>query len=63
MSQPWTEARWKKFVRDYRREMSQPAPRQLIELLARPFAWRRLFGRLLLRARGSLPQIGPERAV
>lgn len=35
MSQPWTEARWKKFVRDYRREMRQPAPRQLIELLAR----------------------------
>ena len=35
MSQPWTEARWKKFVRDYRREMSQPAARQLIELLAR----------------------------
>ena len=35
MSQPWTDARWKKFVRDYRREMSQPAARQLIELLAR----------------------------
>ena len=35
MSQPWTEARWKKFVGDYRREMSQPAARQLIELLAR----------------------------
>jgi uncharacterized protein YeaO (DUF488 family) len=27
MSQPWTEARWRKFVR--------PAPRQLIEVLAR----------------------------
>ena len=35
MTQPWTEVRWKKFVRDYRREMSQPAARQLIELLAR----------------------------
>jgi uncharacterized protein YeaO (DUF488 family) len=35
MSQPWTEARWRKFVRDYRREMSQPAARQMIELLAR----------------------------
>jgi len=35
MSQPWTGARWRKFVRDYRREMSQPAARQMIELLAR----------------------------
>ena len=35
MSQPWTEARWRKFVRDYRAEMSRPEPRQLIELLAR----------------------------
>jgi uncharacterized protein YeaO (DUF488 family) len=35
MSQPWTEARWRKFVRDYRREMGQPAARQLIALLAR----------------------------
>jgi uncharacterized protein YeaO (DUF488 family) len=35
MSQPWTEARWKKFVRDYRREMRHPAARQLIEVLAR----------------------------
>ena len=35
MSQPWTDARWRKFVQDYRREMSQPAPRQMIELLAR----------------------------
>lgn len=34
MSQPWTDARWKKFVRAYRREMGQPAARQLIELLA-----------------------------
>jgi len=35
MTQPWTGVRWKKFVRDYRREMSQPAARQVIELLAR----------------------------
>lgn len=35
MAGPWTEARWKKFVKDYRREMSAPAPRQIIELLAR----------------------------
>ena len=35
MAQPWTEARWKRFVKDYRREMSASAPRQMIELLAR----------------------------
>ena len=35
MSQPWTNARWAKFVRDYRREMSQPAQKQLVELLAK----------------------------
>ena len=35
MSQPWTEARWAKFVRDYRREMGRPEPKQMIELLAR----------------------------
>jgi uncharacterized protein YeaO (DUF488 family) len=35
MSAPWTESRWKSFVRAYRREMAQPAPRQMIELLAR----------------------------
>ena len=35
MAQPWTEARWKRFVKDYCREMSAPAPRQMIELLAR----------------------------
>jgi uncharacterized protein YeaO (DUF488 family) len=34
MSQPWTEARWNKFVGDYRREMRQPVPKQLIGLLA-----------------------------
>jgi uncharacterized protein YeaO (DUF488 family) len=34
-SAPWTDARWKGFVRAYRREMNAPAPRQLIELLAR----------------------------
>jgi uncharacterized protein YeaO (DUF488 family) len=35
MSQPWTDARWAKFVRDYRREMSRPEASQLIALLAR----------------------------
>jgi uncharacterized protein YeaO (DUF488 family) len=34
MSKPWTDARWKKFVGDYRAEMKQPAPRELIRLLA-----------------------------
>ena len=34
MSQPWTAARWTKFVRDYRREMGRPEPKQLLELLA-----------------------------
>lgn len=35
LSRIWTPGRWKKFVKDYRREMSAPAPRQMIELLAR----------------------------
>jgi uncharacterized protein YeaO (DUF488 family) len=35
MSAPWTDARWKAFVKAYRREMAAPAPRQMIELLAR----------------------------
>jgi uncharacterized protein YeaO (DUF488 family) len=35
MSQPWTDARWAKFVRDYRAEMNRPEPKQMIELLAR----------------------------
>ena len=34
MSQPWTDARWAKFERDYRAEMRQPVPGQLIALLA-----------------------------
>jgi uncharacterized protein YeaO (DUF488 family) len=33
-TQAWTEARWARFVKAYRREMSRPVPRQLIELLA-----------------------------
>jgi uncharacterized protein YeaO (DUF488 family) len=35
ISQAWTDARWAKFVKDYRREMNQPAQKQLIELLAK----------------------------
>jgi uncharacterized protein YeaO (DUF488 family) len=34
MSQAWTDARWKKFEREYRREMAAPAPKQLVALLA-----------------------------
>ena len=34
ISRAWTEARWKKFERDYRRQMAAPAPKQLIALLA-----------------------------
>jgi uncharacterized protein YeaO (DUF488 family) len=34
LAQPYSEARWAKFVRRYRREMAQPAPRQLLGLLA-----------------------------
>jgi uncharacterized protein YeaO (DUF488 family) len=35
LSGPWTDARWQGFVKAYRREMAAPAPRQMIELLAR----------------------------
>ncbi len=35
MAVPWTDARWNKYAKDYRREMAARAPRQLIELLAR----------------------------
>ena len=35
LAEPWTEARWKTFARNYRREMSASEPRQLIEVLAK----------------------------
>jgi len=35
LSDPWTPARWTRYERIYRREMSTPAARHLIELLAR----------------------------
>lgn len=31
---PWTDARWRRFEREYRKEMSAPAARHLIETLA-----------------------------
>jgi uncharacterized protein YeaO (DUF488 family) len=34
LSQPWTEARWKKYARNYRREMRDPRAERLIGLLA-----------------------------
>ena len=34
MSEPWTDKRWATFAKRYRSEMSTPAARHLIELLA-----------------------------
>jgi uncharacterized protein YeaO (DUF488 family) len=34
LSQPWTEARWKRFSRAYRTEMARPAQQHLIALFA-----------------------------
>jgi len=34
LSQPWTEARWRRYARNYRREMAEPPAARLIELLA-----------------------------
>jgi uncharacterized protein YeaO (DUF488 family) len=34
LSQPWTDARWKKYARNYRREMSDPRAQRLLELIA-----------------------------
>ena len=34
LSQPWNDARWTRFVRAYRREMSAPGAQRLLELLA-----------------------------
>ncbi len=35
LARPWTEERWAKFARDYRREMSHPQAQHLLEVLAR----------------------------
>jgi len=35
LAEPWTDSRWAKYQRAYRREMRPPAPARLIELLAR----------------------------
>lgn len=34
LAEPWTDARWEKYVKTYRREMAKPVPRRLIEMLA-----------------------------
>jgi uncharacterized protein YeaO (DUF488 family) len=34
LAQPWTDARWRKYARNYRREMREPRAAHLIELLA-----------------------------
>ena len=34
LSEPWTDARWRRYERAYRREMREPAPRHLLETLA-----------------------------
>ena len=34
LAKPWTDARWAKYARNYRREMREPRAARLIELLA-----------------------------
>ena len=34
LSQPWTDSRWKRFARTYRREMSDPRAQRVLDLLA-----------------------------
>ena len=34
LSRPWTDARWRKYARNYRREMHEPRAERLITLLA-----------------------------
>ena len=34
LSQPWTDPRWKKYARNYRREMSEPRAQRLLDFLA-----------------------------
>ena len=34
LGQPWTDARWKKFARNYRKEMSAPGAQRLLDLIA-----------------------------
>lgn len=34
LSMPWTDARWRKYAGNYRREMSDPRAQRMLELLA-----------------------------
>lgn len=34
LSTPWTDSRWARYVRDYRREMREPSRQRLLALLA-----------------------------
>lgn len=34
-AKPWSDARWTKFSKAYRREMAQPSPARLLDVLAR----------------------------
>ena len=34
LSEPWTDARWRRYATRYRKQMREPAARHLIELLA-----------------------------
>ena len=34
LSQPWTDARWNKYARNYRREMSAPERQRLLDFIA-----------------------------
>jgi uncharacterized protein YeaO (DUF488 family) len=34
LSQPWTAARWRKYARNYRREMSAPERQRLLDFIA-----------------------------
>ena len=34
LSEPWTDARWRKYARNYQREMRDPRAQRLIDLLA-----------------------------
>jgi uncharacterized protein YeaO (DUF488 family) len=34
LSEAWTDARWRKYARNYRREMNDPRARRLLDLLA-----------------------------
>jgi uncharacterized protein YeaO (DUF488 family) len=34
LGEPWTDVRWRKYVRNYRREMREPRAQHLLDLLA-----------------------------